>query len=309
MRPRTGLLAAALLVATVGCNTRKSNENKAPLRGSEPSVAKVDERWAQVITWAKPTVKPGDAALFERAVELAKDHSKAVRDAHRGAQRYAVEPGALPAAVDQAVATLVAWAQAGGGLAVGVCDDPAQTVAQDFLVAYEVARAALLTAPDDPEHPQVRAVLYLGHRLCGEGNSALQVTVGVALSAAAVDWAQARGVKPGKAFRDLAPAKDIVFRTLAAEAVCQVSLVEVGGREDQTIGTQLKAVRAFNTDTVHGAFRRKDDPKALEAYLGARAEQGRKQTDTPLLRTLAAGIRPLVDIRKERDAYERAVAP
>lgn len=306
---RAGLLASALLVAAAGCNTKKSDDGNRPPRGSEPPTQKVDARWEQVVAWAKPTVEPGDPARFTRAVELARDHTKAVRGAHRRAERYAVDAGVLPAAVDEAVAALVGWAQAGDGLAVAVCDDPGQTVAQELLVAYELARAALLTAPDDPEHPHVMAVLYLGHRLRGEGKNALQVTVGMAVSAAAVDWAQARGVKPGKTFRDLAPTRDDGFRALAAEAVCQVSLVEVGGRQDQAIGTQLAAVRAFNTDTVHGAFRRKGDPKRLEAYLVARAEQGRKQTETPVLRRLASATRLLVDIRKERDAYERAVAP
>lgn len=305
MRVRIEWLASALLVATIGCNTKKSKDRQAP--GGESTTARVDERWAQVVIWAKPTVEPGDPALFNRAVELARDHRTTIGDVYEAAQGYAVEPGVLPAGVDEAVDSLVAWAQAGDGLAVVGCDDSGGTLTPDLLVAFAIARAALLTAPDDPEHPHVMAVLYLGHRLRGEGANGLEVTVGMVVSKAAVDWAKARRVKPGKLFRDFAPDDGVVFRSLAVEAVCQVGMIEAAGRRDQTMGTQLAAVRAFNTDTVHGAFRRKDDANAFDAYLTARAEQGRKRTKTPALKMLASGARVVVGIRKQRDAYMGAI--
>ena len=216
---------------------------------------------------------------------------------------------ALAAGADEAVDALVAWAQAGDGVAVGVCGAEESGFGPDLLIAFEIARAALLTAPNDPNHPHVMAVLYLGHRLQSEGNSGLQIAVGMAVSSAAVEWAKQRGVKPGKVFHDLAPYDAVVFRALAVEVVCQVQIVEAAGRDDQTTGTQLAAVREFNTETVHGAFRRKDDPKAFEAYLTARAEQGRKQTDSPILKVLSSGTRIVVKIREDLETYRSAVTP
>ena len=299
------IVAAVASLALSGCRSKKKAK------------ADLSQRWAEVEKWAKPTVPRGDATLLTRALELIEPHEHAVRNQWEEFEeqpkppesRYPIkEP--LPEGAVEAVEALVAWYEAGDGLALGDCTEPDGQSMRPALKMVDLTRAALLHAdrfPDD--RSPLAAVLYLGHRLRAEGKNLLHVMVGSTITDIAVRW---MAWHPGlwhSAFDEYRPSGNLLIRTLAAEAVCQQQmtnrmLTNPNAAEADVLGKlpmsanmgkefmehEIAALRKYQIELIDGVRERLDDDTKLVDFLEAQSREAREQQRWFILRIVAPAV-------------------
>jgi hypothetical protein len=202
--------------------------------------------WAEVAPLAAGTVAVADATALERAI--------AAEDPQVG----------LP--------ELVAWAEGDGGLMATPCTDHVRSGGW-LMRLLPLTSHALRTAPDDPEHASVRAVLYLGERLRAEGVTLLEVTVGEQLLLDVVRWHQARGLPAGASLRRWRNDDEPPLRALAAQALCAEATIErmrldptyAGADAGAHIDIEAEHARQLTLALLERARAVGDDPARLEA--------------------------------------------
>jgi hypothetical protein len=348
----TPRLAPTLLLAGLACGRGApapvardvgAPPDAVPAEPAEPDVGPadvappVDPAWEQVVAWAQPANPPAPRGTLDRALEPLRPVRSEVEDLLRAAEREAaraaaragqraLEPPApveLPAAAQEALAALLAWYDAEGGLGTTDC-----SASRDSLPLLTLARAALEAAAGNPDDPRVAAVLRLAWLLREGGDSLIHVMLGSAIASEAVDWAKRRELQPSEAFRHYAPGTAFLFRVLAAEAVCSDGLVarlrtpegaaerealaravnaDTPAAVDAAVVAEIATVRSYWIELVTGARERWDDASGVERFLDDRAEAARRrQLNHPVLAVLAVPLgRQLHRLRDAREEYVR----
>jgi hypothetical protein len=282
------LAAVALVVAIAFAACRRDDAARR---------AALEASWQEVVQLARPEVEPGDGALYLRATEAIAPRREAVRLAIAAGQDAGAGPEVPPAA-HEAVALLVAWHRAGGGIVGSRCDGR-DAVDSGGLAALTLAELALATASPDQAAERLAAVLYLGHRLRDEGPNLLTVMIGTEIVERAIAWASARGQPAPPSLRAAAPPSTVLVRTLAAEAVC------VGILTASLPQRQRETLRGFFADAVAvlaGAATPADGLARIEE-LAARARRDRRHPE--LVAVLPALERQLASLH-ERSERHRA---
>lgn len=222
---RTVLAVAALLLVIAGA---------AATAWIYPHLAWPDEpdeviaaRWAQVDAWAAPA--PGFEAPTAH-LRRALDRLQASELRGYTGKEPLAGPAALDDAAREALAELIAWSDAGGGLGGERCVAGLQDPTFPAVRALALARVALHGA-DGPDAPQVGAALRLGDALRARGGLLLGL-IGFAIA----DEARATALRltwpKSQVFAAHRPRRDQVFPLLAREAYCQATEIEaLSGQE------------------------------------------------------------------------------
>ena len=303
-RAVTALAIAIVCGAGIGCKDR--------------DVPPRNRLWDQVVTWAEPSVEIGPHDQLDEALRLVA-RNDAIRDTWDKSDKAPVE--SEPDDIAKAANKLIAWHAGQGGIRRNSCADLEQQVDPNRLDLLTLARGALLWAPSNPDDPRVAAVLYLGHRLRSEGHTLLDAMIGLSITADAVEWAKARKVAAGQAFRTHAPPGDLAFRAYASEAVCQVAMLDSllvqpeRARKDLEVGSikllgdEIERIRYFNQQLVHGLNARRGDRKAMSDFIRQQHAAASKQDDPLRLFQMMGVARNLGDdINKHLDEYEAFLA-
>lgn len=318
-------LLALFSLTLVGCSSKK----KPP----RPSA----ERWAQIQEWAKSTVKPGDSALIDKALEEVYLHEDTVHAAWQARNRQPLserpadetrsqgQGDVLPEAVEEAVDALIAWAEARDGLELTDCTDT-QAMSQFNLAGYmTLIKAVQVRAAQEPRGPAAGALLYLGHRFRSEGTNLLHMLIGLTIAADVAEWAEDHPGLWDPAFATYAPAEDALVRAVSVETVCtwqmaqllrnspealaeQQSLLPLPASKNMSGGfytRQLDTAQGFNEETVFGIKKRLGNDAAMLAYLEGRVAAIDKMKDEWLfLPILADGlVRNSDTLVEKRTAY------
>lgn len=267
----------------------------------------LDQEWKKVVELSRPRVPAADATLLARAIDSI--HPR--RDALRAALDEARAAGQPPALSDDDTANLealAAWYQERGGLPQRTCADLAEG-GRRGLAAVTLAELALATAPADAPAARLEAVLYLGHRFRQEGVNLLDVTIGSEIADKAIRVATERHVAPTSAFRDLAPAADLLSRALAAEAQCMVELARQPG-EVRLARAELDGLRRFYLSAI-AVVEQGGGDDAITRRLDELAERARADRGHPTLAVLVPALGRsagrLLEQRRRYHAFLRGI--
>lgn len=273
--PRAGRAISALLATGLGgCG------------GGEPTAAVSPAAWAAVEQAGAPARASGPPDELTRALAL-------IEVAGLPGSLYPVDradalrlAGTLPD--DAAVATdaLVRWSDAEGRLPTRECLPGPATFRM-----LALAQVALLVAGEEPDAPEVRAVVDLAARLRAEGNSLAEGMVGTMIADQLREWAGVHAWSPAPVARRYQPDDVNLRRVVAAEAVCAMSMADgIRWPRDPALDAAWPPIRVWGpmlgagararlqaawlallADPFQGAGARRDvDPRAATAATIAR---------------------------------------
>ena len=177
--------------------------------------------------------------------------------------------------VEAAIKHLVAWQQAKARLSDKRCPDIDNPIAM-----LTLGRLALATAPDDPEAPQVQAMLYLAEQ-CRRHGLLIHQMLGLVLAEEAIQWCRHRKLTPGPSFSKLAPKREAIFSGLVRESICMTEMAEREMSQDDkrtpnagapfgaslVMERELLWIKKYNADRFEALQPVRNDPKALAAGL------------------------------------------
>jgi len=325
----------AVLLPCCGCGKGGSQppsgdaETTAAMSPGAPSAADAalpdvapDPAWQEVLAAARSTLPPGDPALLEQALDRFAPFERDLRERLRDRRKYddgtPFEP--VPDAARQAIDDLCAWQRAGGGL------DRTDCRSARVLETLTLARLALELSAGAPEHPALRAALYLAQRFREEGTTLLQVMLGAAIMLDAAERWKTLPPDARPVFAEYAPSDGFLVRAVAAEGVCAVRTAELilgpegddlraklaveyglptPAEQAEFLGGELGDLRRYFTDLLHALREGGADPATAFARADALSETLHADpTVHPLASTIAAPLgKRLQELNDARDAY------
>jgi hypothetical protein len=227
-----------------------------------------------------------------------------------------LDPEDLPRDVRSSLRALVDWRATGGGLGADPCDS-----SLDVLDTMQLGELTLAVAEDRTGDPHLAAVMHLSYELrtCGGTMPAL---VGLALAQRAVDWAEARGVRPAEVFRRHRPTAAEALPLLAREAVCGTRLVEEalqpGGSErlgggdepwyvtgEPTLERELLMLKQYYANALERASKTPDDLAAMadELDIGDREQLPRSLVVHAVVMSLSTLVDNLAETIEAYDGF------
>ena len=176
---------------------------------------------------------------------------------------------------EEAIKHLIAWQQNQAGMSDKRCPDIDNPIAM-----LTLGRLALATAPDDPEAPQVQAMLYLAEQ-CRRHGLLIHQMLGLVLAEEAIQWCRHRKLTPGPSFSKLAPKRESIFSGLVRESICMVEMAEQEMSQDDkrtpkagapfganfVLERELLWIKKYNADRFEALQAVRNDTKALAAGL------------------------------------------
>jgi hypothetical protein len=287
-----------------------------------PAYVFSDPAWQEVQSAARSALPPGSSSLLEQALDRLAPFEPALRERLRERKQY--DDGtpfeAVPEPARQAIDDLCAWQRAGGGLDTTSCE------ATRVLPTLTLARLALELSSGAPEHPALRAALYLSQRLREEGTTLLQVMLGVSVMLDAVERWKTLPPDARPVFAAYPPSDGFLLRAVAAEGVCVVRNAErILGPEGDDLRRKLAVEYGLPTEAELAEFLDRElgdlyrhflsqvrvlrdasaDPSAAFPRLDELAEALRRDPKLhPVISTFASPIgRRLQEMSEARDAY------
>ena len=189
--------------------------------------------WAAVVDAAAaqlPTAADEDASAAIASLVAARDAVRTLPADWRAAAGTPLPPRA-------ALAHLMAWHRAGGGLPPSGCD------LRDARPYDYVRLTDLVLATSAQPDPAVDAVIHLAHRLIVEGGNDPEIVIGLQLVDDVLDWLGPR--PPPLSLRALDLGDAALDRAIAVAAVCADAAAARVGADD---APQVEMLRAANPD-------------------------------------------------------------
>lgn len=218
----------------------------------------------------------------------------------------------LPPEARDAVAALVRWDQAGGGMPATDC-----AASDTARAAWRLSQVALVVAGEDAGSPARRAVSLLATRLRDEAPTMLEGIIAARIADSSRAWATARDQPPDEAAQGYRPTEDSLIRLVAAEALCTVEFtvypeVLTGVPHDdaargRVIATVVPPIRRYWIDVIALLRARADDPDAIDARIDARTEAVARDLD-PIPPGIENAPRLIARIREQDDLYREWLA-
>lgn len=233
--------------------------------------AELAARWAEVESWAaRPPASLGpEATAFRDALRAGSLQSDQVPAPGDDFSLPTIELERLPEDVRKMVDALLVWHDSGAPLARGCLRDSERLPA---LRALHVGRIAIASATE-PGDRRLAAALRLAAEL-RTGGTLLEGGIGATLAHHAAATAASRGFAASESFSRYRPAKREPFVCLAREYVCTQEWLEselrLGGRGGSPldrVDRELRMMRAWHSERLHGVASLRDDPRELARNL------------------------------------------